>query len=132
MKNPESNTIIEWIHLIVLNMLHTHELSDYIWDDEDRIWDFYLAKISQAIHTTFNTITKYTPSHLVFNRDMILQFQRMINLDLIISNKKIQQFEIIYKKIINGLHGHIKQVIKFYSTTNIVNQINYILDHMIF
>ena len=87
-KNPQSNAIIERIHFTILNMLHSLELQDCIWDEEDWIWDIYLAKISWAIRSTFNTITKYIPGQSVFNYDMILQTQRLINWDLIISNKR--------------------------------------------
>ena len=74
-RNLQSNTIIERIHLVMLNMLRTLELSDVIWDDEDRIWDIYLSKISWAIRSTYNTTLKHSPGYLVFNRDMILQMQ---------------------------------------------------------
>ena len=71
-RNPQSNAIIKCIHLVILNMLNTLELSDDIWSNKDRIWDIYLAKISQAIHSTHNTTLKYSLGQLAFNYDMIL------------------------------------------------------------
>ena len=86
-RNPQINAIIERIHLVMLNMLRTLELSDVMWDDEDRIWDIYLAKISWAIRSTHNTTLKYSPGHIVLHRDMIVQTQKMINWELIKQNK---------------------------------------------
>ena len=37
-RNPQSNAIIERMRLALLNMLCELELSDAIWEDEDRIW----------------------------------------------------------------------------------------------
>ena len=71
----------------MLSMICTLELSNVIWDDEDKIWNIYLAKVSWAMHSTYNATLKYTPGELVFNRDMILQSQRLINWDIIRNNK---------------------------------------------
>merc|ERR1711920_1009175 len=86
-RNPQSNAIIERIHQVMLNMIRTLELSDVIWDNEDRIWDIYLAKVSWAIRSTFSTITKFTPCQLAFNRDMILKAQKQVNWKIIRDNK---------------------------------------------
>ena len=69
-RNPQSNAIIERIHLVILNMLRTLELSDVIWNDEDRIWDTCLAKISWAMRSTYNSTLKYSPGQIMFNRDI--------------------------------------------------------------
>ena len=63
----------------MLNMLHTLELSNIIWDGENHIWNIYLAKISWAIRSTNNTTLKYSPGQLVFNHDIILQTEHLIN-----------------------------------------------------
>ena len=63
--NPQSNEIIERIHLVMLNILRTLELGDVIWEYEDYIWNIYLAKISWKIRSIFNTISKFIPRELV-------------------------------------------------------------------
>ena len=42
--NPQSNEIIERIHLVMLNILRTLELGDVIWEYEDYIWKYAYLK----------------------------------------------------------------------------------------
>ena len=62
-------------------------MRNFIWDDDERIWNRCLSKISWAIKSIYNTTTKYSPAQLVFNRDMILNTQSLIDWDLIRQNK---------------------------------------------
>ena len=70
--NPQINAIIERTHLELLNILRTFELFNVIWEDEDRIWDSYLAKASWAIRSTYDTTLKHTSGELDFNRDYVM------------------------------------------------------------
>ena len=128
-KIPQSNVIIERIHLVMLNMLRTLELSNVVWNNEDRIWDLYLSKISWAIRSAFNTTSKFLPRQLAFNYNMISQTQYSVNQELIKTNKYIiQLLMIILKKTIIELLGITKLETKFSLTTNIGNLTNHTLD----
>lgn len=86
-KNPQSNAVTERIHLVILNMQRTFGMQDFIWDGGPKIWERCLSKISWAIRSTFNTITKYSPCQMVFNRDMILHTESLLNWDSIRANR---------------------------------------------
>ena len=44
LRDPKRNAIVERTHLALLNMLRSLELSDVMWEDEERVWDICLAK----------------------------------------------------------------------------------------
>jgi adenosyl cobinamide kinase/adenosyl cobinamide phosphate guanylyltransferase len=70
--NPQANAIIECIHQVIANMLHT---SNPLVDPETtqlRI-EQQLHATQWAINTTYHTTLKASPAQLVFGRDMILQ-----------------------------------------------------------
>ena len=67
-------------------MLRTLELSNVVWNNEDRIWDLYLSKISWAIRSAFNTTSKFLPRQLTFNDNIILQTQCSANWEFIKTN----------------------------------------------
>ena len=45
-RNPQSNAIIERIHQVMLNMLRTLDMKNFVWDNDDRIWKHCLGKVS--------------------------------------------------------------------------------------
>ena len=47
----------------------------------------HLPKIAWTICSTHNTTLKHSPGHLMFYRNIIIQLQRLINWNLIRSNK---------------------------------------------
>ena len=53
-------------------MLRTLELSDVTWEDEGRIWNVYLAEVSQAMQSTCDATLKHTPGELYFNRNYFI------------------------------------------------------------
>jgi hypothetical protein len=69
--NPQSNGIIERIHLVIGNML---------WTFEDNNRDLpsimpsrsFISAASWAIRSTYHTTLQATPGQLVFGRDMLL------------------------------------------------------------
>jgi transposase InsO family protein len=75
-KNPQSNSIVECVHQVLGNMLHTFELETYDFDDLDP-WGEILASVAWAIHSTYHTTLDATPGQLVFGRDMILGIQHI-------------------------------------------------------
>jgi transposase InsO family protein len=71
MYNPQSNGIIERIHLVLGNMLGTFE---NINGDLLPIMPFrsFISAASWAIRSTYHTTLQATPGQLVFGRDMLL------------------------------------------------------------
>ena len=69
--NPQSNGIIEQIHLVIGNMLRTFEDNDH---DLPPIMPFrsFISAASWAICSTYHTTLQATPGQLVFGRDMLL------------------------------------------------------------
>jgi len=69
--NPQSNGIIERVHLTLTDSLRTAEIDGRDLDEKDPFGPF-LASAAYAIRSTFHTTLKATPAQLVFGRDMIL------------------------------------------------------------
>ena len=69
--NPQSNGIIERVHLVLNNSLKTFELEEQELD-EDNPWGPFLSAAAYAICSTVHTTLDATPAQLVFGRDMIL------------------------------------------------------------
>ena len=69
--NPQSNGIIERIHLVIGNMLRTFENENR---DLPPIMPFrtFISAASWAIRSTYHTTLQATPGQLVFGRDMLL------------------------------------------------------------
>jgi hypothetical protein len=68
---PQSNGIIERVHLTLNVALRTAEIDDREMDDKDP-WVPFLSSAAYVIHIIFHTTLKATPGQLVFGRDMIL------------------------------------------------------------
>jgi hypothetical protein len=69
--NPQSNGIIERVHLTLNDSLRTAEVDGREMDETDP-WGPFLSSAAYAIRSTFHTTLKATPAQLVFGRDMIL------------------------------------------------------------
>jgi hypothetical protein len=69
--NPQSNGIIQRIHLVIGNMLRTFEDNNR---DLPPIMPFrsFISAASWAIRSTYHTMLQATPGQLVFGRDMLL------------------------------------------------------------
>ncbi len=69
--NPQSNGIIERIHLVIGNMLRTFEDDN---SDLPSIMPFrsFISAAAWAIRSTYHTTLQATPGQLVFGRDMLL------------------------------------------------------------
>ena len=76
--NPQSNSIIERIHLVLMDMIRTMELEEEELDDENPFGET-LSSIAYAIRSTYHTTLESTPTQLVFGRDMILPISLRAN-----------------------------------------------------
>jgi hypothetical protein len=71
--NPQSNGIIERVHLTLGNMLRSFEMQNKTLNEEDP-WSSFLAATAWAIRSTYHTTLHATPTQLVFGRDMIFEY----------------------------------------------------------
>ena len=73
LKNPRDNAVHESVHLLMCKLLRTEE---QVYVPKKYPVSRELRKLTQrvafAIRATVNTISKYSPGQLVFQRDMIV------------------------------------------------------------
>jgi transposase InsO family protein len=74
--NPQSNGIIERVHLTLNDSLRTAEI-DGREMDEKYPWGPFLFSAAYAIRSTLHTTLKAAPGQLVFGRDMVLPIKFM-------------------------------------------------------
>jgi hypothetical protein len=74
--NPQSNGIIEKVHLTLNDASRAAEIVSREMDDKYP-WGPFLSSAAYAIRSTFHTTLKATPGQLVFVRDMVLPIQFM-------------------------------------------------------
>ena len=80
-KNPRDNAIVERMHKVLGDMLQVQLVSQH--QKEDPIKDLTSAAAFAIIRATVHGVTRYSPSQLVFARDMILRTKVMANVDLV-------------------------------------------------
>ena len=80
--NPQSNGIIERVHMVLADILRTFELEERELNPEDPFTEF-LNAAAFAIRATYHTTLGCSPSQLVFGRDMILPIAFNANWDRI-------------------------------------------------
>jgi hypothetical protein len=69
--NPQSNGILDRVHLMLNDALITAEVDDRELDDRNP-WGPFLSSAAYSIHSNFHTTLKATPGQLLFGRDMVL------------------------------------------------------------
>jgi hypothetical protein len=69
--NPQSNGIIERVHLTLNDALRTAEIDGREMDEKDP-WGPFLSSDAYEIRSTFHTTLKEKPGQLVFGRYMVL------------------------------------------------------------
>ena len=79
-KNPRANAIVERMHKVLADMLRVQLTTRH--PKEDPIRDLTSAA-AYGIRATVHGVTKYTPSNLVYGRDMILRTRISANVDLV-------------------------------------------------
>ncbi len=69
-KNPQANGILERVHQVLGQMLHTAELdmADSVTSDDV---DVFLDNAAWAIRSTHHTVLKASPGAAIFERDML-------------------------------------------------------------
>jgi hypothetical protein len=69
-KNPQANGILELVHQVLGQMLHTAELdiADLVTPDDI---DVFLDNTAWAIHSTYHTLLKASPAAAIFGHDML-------------------------------------------------------------
>ena len=73
-KNPQANAILERVHQVLGDMLHTKNLQSYDFDDIDP-WSELLALVAWAIYCTHHTTLQTSLVQLVFNQDILLNIK---------------------------------------------------------
>jgi hypothetical protein len=69
-KNPQANAILERIHAVVMNMLHTAEI-DMADSVKPSDIDVFLSDAAWAIRSTYHTVLKASPCAAIFGRDIL-------------------------------------------------------------
>jgi hypothetical protein len=69
-KNPQGNAILERIHAVFTNMLHTAKL-DMAKSVNASVIDVFLADDARAICSTHHTVLKASPGAAIFGQDML-------------------------------------------------------------
>ena len=69
-KNPRSNSAAERMHLTAADILRTMIFSGNNWQVQ---LETCLQSVAWALRSTVSTMSGYTPGHLFFPRDMIMQ-----------------------------------------------------------
>ena len=71
MANHQANYILEKIHQVIVNLVHTSNLKNNCLDEDDP-WSGNLAATTFAVRITHRTTLQATPEQLMFVHDMIL------------------------------------------------------------
>ena len=79
-KNPRANAIVERMHRVLGDMLRVQLVKYH--EKDDPIKDMTSAA-AYAMRATVHGVTKYTPSQLVFAKDMILRTTVEANVELV-------------------------------------------------
>jgi hypothetical protein len=85
--NPQGNSIIEWIHQVMGNMLRNFELEEREHDPDDP-WNEFLQACAFGIMSAFHTTLQASPGQLVFGTNMIHDIRFKTNWDRIKNNKQ--------------------------------------------
>jgi hypothetical protein len=85
--NPQSNAMIERIHLTLGNMLRTFDLENQDLSDDNPFGEF-LSSAAWALRSTYHTVLDATPGQLVYGRDMLLPIQFKANWGAIALRRK--------------------------------------------
>ena len=77
-RNPQDNSVLERVHQIIGNIIHTFNAQKIVSDDENP-WDGILESIMFTLHATVHTIMLNNPAQFVFKRDSILKTRHEVN-----------------------------------------------------
>ena len=72
MANPKVSSILEIIHQVKENLLHTFDFqNNYL--NEDNPWSSILPATDFVVNITYHNMLQATPVQLVFGKEMILK-----------------------------------------------------------
>jgi hypothetical protein len=77
-KNPQANGILERLHQVLGQMLHTVELDMAKTVTPDDV-DVFLDNAAWAIRSTYHTVLKASPGAAIFGRDMLFDIPFIAN-----------------------------------------------------
>ena len=77
-RNPQVNAIMERVHQIIGNIIHTFNIQQMDLDNENP-WEGNFSSIVFAIRSTVHTTMQHTSSQLVFFREAILNINQKAN-----------------------------------------------------
>lgn len=86
-KKTQANSILEHVHQVLGNMLHTKNLAEIDFDLEDT-WDTVLSSVAYVIRSTHHSTLGASPAQLVFRRDMVIPMQYVAEWDIICKRKQ--------------------------------------------
>ena len=89
--------IIESVHQVVCDMLYTHDLNEYVFD-EIHPWGSMLQDVAYSISTTHHTTIKVSPGQLVFGRDILFSIPYTPTWENITAQKRKEIIKIITQK----------------------------------
>ena len=71
-KQPQVNALLEQVHLTIGNIPRTFNVQNMVLDDKNPL-DSILASTMFTRRVTVHTTTQYTPTKLIFRRDLIIK-----------------------------------------------------------
>jgi hypothetical protein len=77
-KNPQANAILECLHQVLAQMLHTSELDMAKTITPDNVYVF-LGNVAWAICSTYHTVLKASPGAAIFGHDMLFNILFIAN-----------------------------------------------------
>ncbi len=77
-KNPQANAILERLHQVLAQILHTSELDMAKTITPDDV-DVFLDNAAWAIPSTYHTVLKASPGAAIFGRDMLFDIPFIAN-----------------------------------------------------
>ena len=77
-KNPQANAILEWIHLVLMTMLHTTkiDMANLVAPSDIEV---FLTNATWAICSTYHTVLNASPGAAIFGRDMLFDIPFVAN-----------------------------------------------------
>ncbi len=77
-KNPQANVILEHLHQVLAQMLHTFKLdmAETIYPDDVNV---FLNNATWAIHSTYHTVLKASPGVAIFGRNVLFDIPFIAN-----------------------------------------------------
>jgi hypothetical protein len=81
-RNQQANAIVERVHKVIGNIIHTFDLQDNYLDEDDP-WKGILSANAFTVWSTYHATLQEAPGQLVFGRDMICNVQHTANWEYI-------------------------------------------------